>query len=350
MLLTVKQVTLLLYFKVMIRFAAVFLCLLSFAPHAVANEFDGGKFPTWTGVDIVTNDAHARDVARQVIKIHPGQIISYLDPILKIHCDNVRNLLPVFDVRCRAIQMEGGFALYAVDVETRRATGGLVRVECGSDRLPDDLMGLANSYYDVQLRDFSGNGDFLGEFININGYLDFRGRAGHQLHVNTHDALRGRFADLMRGAKSCIASDRADAIWLMNLSGFPRQTVDAAIELLEDSDGVVRNNASRTVASFVEYLPDSKLDTLLTHACRKITEEDFYERNKGLTMAASILNVARTREISARLNCMAAVVEIARNSNSAQLGESAKWILTLAVDQHCELVGTTCAGLAQEAP
>jgi hypothetical protein len=119
----------------------------------------------------------------------------------------------------------------------------------------------------------------------------------------------------------------------MNFSGLPRQTVDSALQLLEDSDGVVRNNASRTVTSFVEYLPDSKADALLEHSCRKIAEEDFFERNKGLSMAASIMKIMATHGKTPKITCMELVSEIALHSNSAQIGASAAWIKQLAGDQ-----------------
>lgn len=287
--------------------------------------------PVWSGVEIVTNDRHAYAKARKTAIIHAGDRISWSDAILPKNCIKIRTALRNYDIRCTAVVSSGNEATYVVEIVTGHNPSFHRELKCKSTaRISKELTFFANKHLISLEENLKKSRDTSSEYVNEFGKIDHVGADSHHLDLLTGSAVQGKFAELKQGSRSCKPADRANAVYLMNYSGLPKQSLDAAIELLNDPDPNVRNISSRLVASFSEYLPSKRYPEMLRHACEKISIESFLDRNKGLSMILSILQ----RDSAARdflpPPCRLRITTLAAESISPQVGDLARLIEKIA--------------------
>lgn len=305
---------------------ALMCCLCT---NAYAKRLQDDAVLKWVGVEVVTKDFSSVGKIRELTKITPGMTAAITNPALPQACRNIREAYPLEAVNCQAISMEGGTALYAVEISSKNISVNQNTFRCNKNSfLPKRLKNLeAHSFqiFDNYLK--KPNSIAANDIINNRNALDStEPELSTQLNKISIE-LQDQIDALRKGVSSCKSEDRAAAIQLFNYSGKPTLATEIATNMMLDPDSHVRNNATRLLSVFAKFIPSHKHAQLMINACKLIDRPSFTDRNKGLALIAQLSKENNWDNTIVPQACLNTIKEIQRVSISEQLGGYADSIL-----------------------
>lgn len=283
----------------------------------------------WTGVEVVTNDFLSVDKIRELTKISPGMNAAMSDPVLPRACQSVRERYPLQKINCQAISMEGGTALYVVEVQPKNDDRYTQTISCNKNNVLSKRLKALNAQTFELLENYlkAPNSIAVKDIINKHNALDSdEPNLSAQFNKNFKE-LQGHIDSLKKGATSCDSEDRATALQLFNYSGQPALATKIAITLMLDPSSHVRNNATRLLSVFAKFISPKKQMQLINNSCKLINNPSFTDQNKGLALIAALSKEDNWNKAYFPNDCLSTIKEIRRISISEQLGGYAKEIL-----------------------
>lgn len=287
----------------------------------------------WVGVDVLTDGSQPERISQltQAGVITPGEKFPMTVETFTERCARVEHTLGRKPHGCFPVAWSPGKAVLIVELDAPLASEEPVgeRLDCADGRRVDGhVIRAYNELEKARSEDIiSSREGVTGEAVTEVGVLVYDNESVQQFATDLRTALFGEEQQLLSAAESCDADTRLLSAAVLPFTGRPADVVKAGITGLQDRDERVRNQSSRNLALFAEFLSEDAAKQVFAKDCAVLESGTFHDRNKALATIHSLAAAGRLTKSHFPGRCLADIQFLSETTRSPQLGGYADLIL-----------------------